>query len=199
MRNQLGAALAPQVTRFAEAVLQLASSGGIVHRAFHALLDNLGRLGSYAATFTAFLAGRWVAGMAAAALSGQGIAIALLVLRGGMVRTGIWALIVGTGELIYQFNNFLEKCRRAASVLGNGTLADPGSFVWHAAGDLATLGGVTKGRHEGQPQAESRSFGCFQRQPCLPSLIESNSCGRTLFSSCPMTTRLGRFPPMVRA
>ncbi|MEZ5885261.1 MAG: hypothetical protein R3D53_15845 [Paracoccaceae bacterium] len=37
--------------------------------AIDTLIGNLGRLASYAATFAVVMAGRWVAGMAAAALS----------------------------------------------------------------------------------------------------------------------------------
>jgi len=49
-------------------------------------------------TFAGIMAGRWVAGMAAAALSVRGVATALVVLRGALIRTGIGALIVGAGE-----------------------------------------------------------------------------------------------------
>ncbi|SFL09322.1 phage tail tape measure protein, lambda family, partial [Celeribacter marinus] len=50
-----------------------------------------------------FLAGRWVAAMAAAALSVRGLATTLVVLKGALIRTGIGALIVGAGELVYWF------------------------------------------------------------------------------------------------
>ena len=59
-------------------------------------------------TFVALLAGRWVAGMAAAALSVRGLATALVVLRGALIRTGIGALIVGAGELVYQFTRLVS-------------------------------------------------------------------------------------------
>ena len=62
----------------------------------------------YATTFAAFLAGRWVAGMAAAALSVRGLATALVLLRGALIRTGIGALIVGAGELVYQFTRLVS-------------------------------------------------------------------------------------------
>lgn len=121
MRVQIGAALAPAVTAMAEAFLQLAETGGPINRAFTAVLDNLTRLGTYAATFAAFLAGRWVAGMAAAALSVRGLATALAFLRGALIRTGIGALIVGAGELIYQFTRLVSSVGgvgNALSLLG---------------------------------------------------------------------------------
>jgi hypothetical protein len=121
MRVQIGAALAPAVTAMAEAFLRLAETGGPINRAFTTVLDNLTRLGTYAATFAAFLAGRWVAGMAAAALSVRGLATALVFLRGALIRTGIGALIVGAGELIYQFTRLVSSVGgvgNALSLLG---------------------------------------------------------------------------------
>ena len=121
MRVQIGAALAPAVTAMAEAFLRLAETGGPINRAFTAVLDNLSRLGTYAATFAAFLGGRWVAGMAAAALSVRGLATALIFLRGALIRTGIGALIVGAGELIYQFTRLVSSVGgvgNALSLLG---------------------------------------------------------------------------------
>ncbi|MFN7175231.1 MAG: hypothetical protein ACK4MT_11150, partial [Thermaurantiacus tibetensis] len=86
-------------------------AGDRPHRAeaITALFDNLGRLATYATTFAAVMAGRWVAGMAAAALSVRGLATALVFLRGALIRTGIGALIVGAGELVYQFSQLVTR------------------------------------------------------------------------------------------
>ncbi len=117
MRVQIGATLAPAVTGMAEAFLRLAETGGPINRAFTAVLENLARLGTYAATFAGFLAGRWVAGMAAAALSVRGLATALVFLRGALIRTGIGALIVGAGELFYQFTRLVSGVGGAGNAL----------------------------------------------------------------------------------
>ena len=87
----------------------------------------------------AFLAGRWVAGLAAAALSVRGLATALVVLRGALIRTGIGALIVGAGELVYQFGqlvrgaggfgNALELMGDVAKAVWDGIKTTVGSFV----------------------------------------------------------------------
>ena len=53
------------------------------------------------------MAGRWVAGLVAAAVSVRSLATALVVLRGALIRTGIGALIVGAGELVYQFGRLV--------------------------------------------------------------------------------------------
>jgi hypothetical protein len=55
------------------------------------------------------MAGRWVAGMVAAALSVRGLATALVFLRGALIRTGIGALIVGAGELVYPFSQLVTR------------------------------------------------------------------------------------------
>ena len=46
--------------------------------------------------------------MAAAALSVRGLATALVLLRGALICTGIGALIVGAGELVYQFTRLVS-------------------------------------------------------------------------------------------
>ena len=109
LRNRIAVAVAPAVEALASAFVALASDGGILRTAIDALIGNLGRLATYAATFATFMAGRWVAGMAAAALSVRGLATALVFLRGALIRTGIGALIVGAGELVYQFSRFVER------------------------------------------------------------------------------------------
>ena len=108
LSNQLAVAAAPALEAVANAMAAVASRTGPLGIAIRGLFDNIGRLTTYAATFAAFLAGRWVAGMAAAALSVRGLATALVVLRGALIRTGIGALIVGAGELVYQFTRLVS-------------------------------------------------------------------------------------------
>ena len=103
VRNRIAVALAPSLEAVANAFVALASSSSPISRAFDAVLANLDRLAIYAGTFATFLAGRWVAAMAAATLSVRGLATTLVVLKGALIRTGIGALIVGAGELVYWF------------------------------------------------------------------------------------------------
>jgi hypothetical protein len=105
--NQLAVAAAPALEAVANALAAVARTTGPLGIAIRALFDNIGRLTTYAATFAALMAGRWVAGLAAAALSVRGLATALVVLRGALIRTGIGALIVGAGELVYQFTRLV--------------------------------------------------------------------------------------------
>jgi hypothetical protein len=109
LSNQLAVAAAPSLEAVANAMAAIASRTGPLGIAIKALFENLGRLTTYAATFASIMAGRWVAGMAAAALSVRGLATALVLLRGALIRTGIGALIVAAGELVYQFTRLVER------------------------------------------------------------------------------------------
>ena len=107
--NQLAVAAAPALEAVANALASVARTTGPLGIAIKVLFENIGRLTTYAATFAGIMAGRWVAGMAAAALSVRGVATALVVLRGALIRTGIGALIVGAGELVYQFSQLVSR------------------------------------------------------------------------------------------
>ncbi len=108
LSNQLAVAAAPALEAVANAMAAVASRSGPLGIAIRGVFDNIGRLTAYATSFVAFLAGRWVAGMAAAALSVRGLATALVFLRGALIRTGIGALIVGAGELMHQFTQLVQ-------------------------------------------------------------------------------------------
>jgi hypothetical protein len=107
--NRLTVAVAPALETIAIKLADMARATGPIGRAITSLFDNLGRLTTYAATFAGIMAGRWVAGMAVAALSVRGLATALVFLRGALIRTGIGALIVGAGELVYQFSQLVAR------------------------------------------------------------------------------------------
>lgn len=109
LTNRLTAAVAPALETVANTLADMARGTGPIGSAINAVFDNLARLATYAATFAAFMAGRWVAGLAVAALSVRGVATALMFLRGALIRTGIGALIVGAGELVYQFSQLVTR------------------------------------------------------------------------------------------
>ncbi|MBJ6372761.1 phage tail tape measure C-terminal domain-containing protein [Sedimentitalea arenosa] len=151
LSNQLAVAAAPALETVADAMAALASRTGPLGIAIRGLFDNITRLTTYAATFAGVLAGRWVAGLAAAALSVRGLATALVVLRGALIRTGIGALIVGAGELVYQFTQLVSGVGgfgAAMSLMGDvaravwdGITATAGSF----ADDFRALGADIEG------------------------------------------------------
>jgi hypothetical protein len=107
--NRLTVAVAPALETVATKLADMARATGPIGQAITMLFENLGRLATYTITFAAVMAGRWVAGMAAAALSVRGLATALVFLRGALIRTGIGALIVGAGELVYQFSQLVAR------------------------------------------------------------------------------------------
>ena len=128
LSNQLAVAAAPALEAVANAMAALASRTGPLGMAISGLFDQIGRLSTYAATFTAFMAGRWVAGLAAAALSVRGLATALVVLRGALIRTGIGALIVGAGELVYQFTRLVKGAGGFGTAMA--LMGDVAKAVW---------------------------------------------------------------------
>jgi len=128
LTNRLTAAVAPALETVANALADMARSTGPIGGAITAVFDNLARLGTYVATFAAFMAGRWVAGLAVAALSVRGLATALVFLRGALIRTGIGALIVGAGELVYQFSQLVTRVGGVGEAFR--LLSDLASEVW---------------------------------------------------------------------
>ncbi|MAJ65205.1 MAG: phage tail tape-measure protein [Alphaproteobacteria bacterium] len=141
LSNQLAVAAAPALEAVADALAAISRSTGPLGQAIRRLFDNIGRLASIAAAFAAFIAGRWVAGMVVAAASVRGLATALVFLRGALIRTGIGALIVAAGELIYQFGRLVQATGGFGAALG--LLGDVAAEVWDRIGLLA---GVLKAR-----------------------------------------------------
>jgi len=148
LSNQLAVAAAPALEAVANAMAAIASRTGSLGIAIRGLFDNIGRLTTYAVTFATFLAGRWVAGLAAATLSVRGFATALVVLRGALIRTGIGALIVGVGELIYQLSQFVARVGGVGEAFR--LLSDLASEVWSRVGLAldAALARMTAGWEE---------------------------------------------------
>ena len=128
LSNQLAVAAAPALEAVADAMAALARTTGPLGTAIRGLFDNLGRLAAYAATFAGVMAGRWVAGLVAAAVSVRGLATTLVVLRGALIRTGIGALIVGAGELVHQFGRLVAGAGGFGEALS--LLGDVASEVW---------------------------------------------------------------------
>lgn len=116
--NQLAVAAAPALEAVADAMAAMARTTGPLGQAIQGVFENLGRLTTYATTLATFMAGRWVAGLAAAALSVKGLATGLVVLRGALIRTGIGALIVGAGEVVYQFTRLVSAAGGVGEAMG---------------------------------------------------------------------------------
>lgn len=72
------------------------------------VINNMDRILITVATFAGFMAGRWVVAFVAARIATFTLVGALTALRGALIRTGIGALIVGAGELVYQFTRLVK-------------------------------------------------------------------------------------------
>ena len=138
--NQLAVAAAPALEAVANALAAIASRTGPLGISIRALFDNIGRLASIAATFAGLMAGRWVAGLVAAALSVRGLATALVILRGALIRTGIGALIVGAGELVFQFTRLVAGAGGFGAAME--LLRDVAVEVWDRLGMGASAAGA---------------------------------------------------------
>ncbi len=140
LTNRLTAAVAPALERLADALATAARASGPLGQALTLVFANLDRLVLTAATFATVMAGRWVAGVAVAALSLRGLATALLVLRGALIRTGIGALIVGAGELAYQFTQLAKGAGGFGAALG--LLGNLAAEVWNRIAVTAAAAGA---------------------------------------------------------
>lgn len=117
IESKVDAAFAKTVPTMAQAFVVLRNSAtqffgefnnatGLTNRLAQAILflaDNIGRFATYAATAAAIFAGAYVYGLVAAAVATGGLSAALGILRTALIRTGIGAIIVLIGELIYRF------------------------------------------------------------------------------------------------
>ncbi|QXN71390.1 tape measure protein [Rhodobacter phage RcHartney] len=117
IESEVDAAFAKTVPTMAQAFVVLRNSAtqffgefnnatGLTNGLAQAILflaDNIGRFATYAATAAAIFAGAYVYGLVAAAVATGGLSAALGILRTALIRTGIGAIIVLIGELIYRF------------------------------------------------------------------------------------------------
>jgi len=85
------------------------------------VVNNLDRIAITLSVVVGLFAGRWVASMAIAAAATFTLSGALAFLRAALIRTGVGALIVGIGELIYQFMRLTEAV---------GSTGEAISMVW---------------------------------------------------------------------
>jgi hypothetical protein len=132
LTNQLTVAVAPALETVANALADATRTGGIFQTSIAFLGDHIGEIASIAGAFATFFAGRFIVALGAAALGVSGFSLSLTVLKGALIRTGIGALIVGAGELVYQFSKLVEGAGGFGAALG--LLSDLASEVWDRIG-----------------------------------------------------------------
>jgi tape measure domain-containing protein len=114
---------------------QMLGISGAVASAILVVSNNLDRLAIYAGVAATAFAASMAPGLVAAAVAAGSLSGALLFLRGALIRTGIGALVVGAGELVYQFTRLV----RGAGGFGEamGLLGNVVSEVWQRMSDGA--------------------------------------------------------------
>ena len=132
LTNQLTVAVAPALETVANALAAATRQGGIFQTSIAFLGEHIGEIASIAGAFATFFAGRFIVALGAAALGVSGFSLSLTVLKGALIRTGIGALIVGAGELVYQFSKLVEGAGGFGAALG--LLSDLASEVWDRIG-----------------------------------------------------------------
>lgn len=124
--------LQPAAEKVGDAFRAMADFGIVVAEA---IVNNLDRILIIGATVATFFAGRWVAALVAARIATlsmagvtAGLTAALVTLKAVLIRTGIGALVVAAGELVFQFTRLVS----AAGSFGEavGLIGDVFSEVW---------------------------------------------------------------------
>ena len=100
----------------------MASAANYVKETFldmaNALVNNLDRIISYGITLSALFAGKLVGAFIAARVATMSLAGSLVFLRGALIRTGIGALVVGAGELVFQFIRLVKAAGGFGAAMG---------------------------------------------------------------------------------
>lgn len=126
--SQAMTVLRDQFTLFSGAMDQTIGVSAAVARAILFVAENIERLATYAATAAAIIGGRLAASIALAAARTATLSGALLALKGALIRTGIGALVIGAGELVYQFARLVQSTGGFGNALS--LLGDVAAGVW---------------------------------------------------------------------
>jgi tape measure domain-containing protein len=108
------------------------------------LIDNIPRLTAYASAFAVVWGTQYVAAMVASATVTGLLSAALGVLRTAMIRTGIGALIVILGEVVYQLWNVVDGSKDVSEAFTR--LGNSGRQTWERISDGANwIGNLLQG------------------------------------------------------
>lgn len=133
--NQLAVAAAPALEAMADAFAVIGKTTGPLGRAIKGLFNRLGEIATIAAMFAGVLGIRLVASLTAAALGVGKLVLSMKVLRAAVIRTGLGALIVGAGELIYWFGRLVKSAGGFGEALR--LMKEVAVEVWARIGDGA--------------------------------------------------------------
>ncbi|MEQ3671046.1 hypothetical protein [Pseudophaeobacter sp.] len=105
--QRLALELVPALGQMAQGITNSLRTGGALRGVLDGLAANVKRLTTYLAVAVTGFGVRYVAALVAAKLATATLSGALVFLRGALIRTGIGALIVIAGELVYQFSRLV--------------------------------------------------------------------------------------------
>jgi hypothetical protein len=105
--QRLALEVVPALGQMAQGITNSLRAGGALRGVLDGLASNVQRLTTYLAVAVTGLGVRYVAALVAAKLATATLSGALVFLRGALIRTGIGALIVIAGELVYQFSRLV--------------------------------------------------------------------------------------------
>lgn len=128
LAQEVALKIVPAFGALAKAMTDSLREGGALRAMIDGLVDNLGRMATYLAVAVTGFGVRFVGALVAAQIATLSLSGALAFLRGALIRTGVGALIVGLGELVYQFSRLVV----AAGGFGNALelLKDVALGVW---------------------------------------------------------------------
>jgi len=126
--DQLALRVVPALGAMAQALTDSLREGGVLRMVIDGLLVVMERFAAYALTFVGILGVRYVAAAGLAAAASFTFAGALTFLRGALIRTGIGALIVLAGEMVYQFMKLVEATGGWGNALA--LLGELAAAVW---------------------------------------------------------------------
>ncbi|MFP4239517.1 MAG: tape measure protein [Rhodosalinus sp.] len=114
---------------------EVAGASAAVARGIILAGENLARIATYAATAATVFGVRYVGALVVARVATLGLAGSLAVVRGALIRTGIGALVVGAGELVYQFGRLVQATGGFGAAMS--ALGEVAGAVWQGIIDSA--------------------------------------------------------------
>lgn len=105
--QRLALEVVPALGQMAQGITNSLRAGGALRGVLDGLAGNVKRLTTYLAVAVTGFGVRYVAALVAAKVATLAAGGAMVFLRGALIRTGIGALIVGAGELVYQFSRLV--------------------------------------------------------------------------------------------
>ncbi len=126
--QRLALEVVPALGQMAQGITNSLRTGGALRGVLDGLAANVKRLTTYLAVAVTGFGVRYVAALVAAKVATATLAGGLLFLRAALIRTGVGALIVGAGELVYQFTRLVAGAGGFGEALS--LLKDVAAEVW---------------------------------------------------------------------